>query len=397
MKAFLCAIALFFSVPALARLAPVSGSVKTRVVILPPRNMADKSVYRNSEVHRAVIYNSLATFLNVLPDLDVVDENLLTNLPDSASALDIARQFRADAVLSGTFNLSGPKSSPTAAVDWTVTNAADGRELFSRSYRTATDIEIFDTVDAVVADSVRALLNRSVTIAQISFGNFRVGNDAFSVLLNNRTVAVASNDSFSYSQKVPADSKFPVTVRRKSDGKVVLFETVSLRPGEARSFSYKIPSGLQLAYQLRTFRLTPSGYASGDQSWPFGWNGAPRDFLDRLKFSPAAKPFVYGYGANRTLGWLFLAGGGLGTVLTLGTGGQNSYTNLSGAQKGFLALGYLAGTVTCFTLSALFFNNANNDLDKAVWHYNRFILFEAEHARAADEIRIPIAWYAAEF
>ena len=363
-----------------------------KVVLLQPDDLSDPAKYNNSDVVRSIIHNSVNTFMGVIPGVALSNLTFSTN----PSPGDFPR-WNADYVLYGSFRLQGPKMNPTALIEWKVWSKSVGRDIFSTNYKTLTDIEIFDAIDDMVTNSARMLLKRNVGIAQIAFNNFRIGREPHAVILNDKTMTVASNDSFSLSLKVPSDSKFKFIIRRKSDNKTVSSGTLLLAPGESTNISYRAPAGPRLFYEQKSLYLQTGAYVSGTNRYELGLFGASGELLNKITPVPSNGGHLSFYSVDRVLGWSFLGTGAAGTVMILCLMNSNWTVNMTDSQKGWTGLGSIVLTATSYILSGLFFNLADNELEKAVWNYNRFLLFENGSSMVPGDIRIGLFCLGREF
>lgn len=367
-----------------------------KVVILSPVNLAKKAQYVNSDVIGRVLYNSINTFIGVVPGV------LATNAPTGAEHEtnlngDLFKQWNADYVLYGSYTLQGPKMNPTALIEWKVWSRSGNNDILAKNYRSLTDIEIFDVVDDIITNTAQSILKRKIGISVLAFNNFRVGGVPHIVLLNGKTVAVASNDNFSLSLKVPSEAPFRYQIKRMSDNKTVSAGTVNIASGDSTNISYSAPSGLQLVYERQSLHLQTEGYYSGTNLFRLGIFGAPRELLQTLRSDPLNSGNLARHSVNRILGWSFLGLGFTGTVFVLTLGNTNTLTNIAPSQRGLVALGTLLGALTSFVLSDMFFTFSDNDLEKAVWNYNRYILLNGNPSTRRDELTIELFSFAKEF
>lgn len=372
------------------------SAAEPKVIILQPENRSDIGKYNNSEVIRSIVHNSVNTFIGIIPGI------LLTNAVSDTNwkfdeAADAFSKWNADYVLYGTFSLQGPKMNPTALIEWRVWSKAVKKDILVKNYKTLTDIEIFDAIDDMITNSAKALLKREIGISVLAFNNFRINNAPHAVILNDKTVSVASNDNFSLSLKVPSDSRFRFQIKRRSDGKTVSSGTVSLPPGESTNISYHAPAGLQLFYEQETFYLQTGVYISGTNRYDLGLFGAPDNLLRKLGTAPSNRDNLERYSWNRIWGWSLLGAGIAGTLFVFSLGNTNLMSGIPQSQRGLIGLASITTTLGFYILSGMFFNFADNDLEKAVRNYNRFILFENTSSMYRNEIMIGLFCLKKEF
>ena len=163
------------------------------------------------------------------------DRTVLTALDQSSVTHDSLTGK--DFVIYGSYSETGKRAEPELTVNLTITNKSSG-DIFSKSYKTSTDIDLFDSIDRISEDIGSFLLKEKTRIAHLSFGNFKTGPYEYELRLNGRRLAQVTNDSFSMKLNIISGKDYHVEMTRVFDGHKVLGSDVNLLPGDNTNISY---------------------------------------------------------------------------------------------------------------------------------------------------------------
>ncbi len=211
---------------------------KLSILILPLDNKTDKINFPNSELVKTIIFRSLYSFIGFIPSLDIPDEAVLREIrfdPDNPSL--IARKYNADFIIYGSYNLVKKDNEPQASVHLRIWSRISGK-MNEKIFNTPTDVSIFDSIDNMIADSVKIILNEEMKTASIHFGDFKVRKEPYLLMINNKVLSVISNDSFTLSLKILSEMNYQVILKKQDDNTTALNIMVNLKPGENTNISF---------------------------------------------------------------------------------------------------------------------------------------------------------------
>lgn len=221
----------------------VELSNKMRVLILPFENRTDEPAYPNSKILNTILLNEFYAFLYIVPSFDVPEKTELTNLNSeflnrkNIKSQDIYSNYQADIIIYGNYSLEGSKTDPAALIRLNIWNKASGKTV-GFEYKTPIDADIFDTIDTMLSQIIKLILNEEIKIAYLNFGDFKIGNGSYSLLINNKPAAKITNDNFSLNLKILPNAIYSVKLRNLANNRNVLNTTVILKPGETTNISH---------------------------------------------------------------------------------------------------------------------------------------------------------------
>ena len=218
-------------------------SNKTKVLVIPFENMADQAAYPNGKIVNTILLNELYAFLYIVPSFDVPDKAELNGLNSKflkqkdINSQDIYSNYHADIIIYGDYSLKGSKTDPTAQIHLNIWNKASGK-IESHEYKTPIDADIFDAIDAMLSQIIRLTLNEEFKVAYLNIGNFKIGNEIYTLMINNKPAAKITNDNFTLNLKILPNAIYSVRLKNMADNRNVLNTTLILKPGETTNISY---------------------------------------------------------------------------------------------------------------------------------------------------------------
>ncbi len=208
---------LIFSITAFAdeiTIKTEGPSKKGKLLIIPFENNVDTNYFVNSEIIKSILFRSFYTFIGFIPSINVPEEGILTNITvDISNVIDIATNEDADIIIYGSYKFDGNKNNPVVTADLKAWTRDKLTNVFSKSYKTSTGVDIFDTIDEMIADVVKTTLNIEVNISTITFGDFRTGSEIYDLYINDKIMAKVTNSDFTYNLKVLPDTVYRVALK----------------------------------------------------------------------------------------------------------------------------------------------------------------------------------------
>ncbi len=206
------------------------------VLIIPLKNLSDRTAYPSSGSIQAMFFNSLYSFISYFPKVSVPEKSSLASLQEK-DIPGITNESNPDFIIYGSYSIRGKKSNQEAAVTIRIT-ARNGGGSFSNTYITPTDIGIFDSVDRISEDIGGFLLKEKTRIAHLNFNDFNIGPYEYKLSINNRKVTVITNGAFSLGLTVLSGKSYRITLERLLDSKKLIDCGVVLNSGETTNISY---------------------------------------------------------------------------------------------------------------------------------------------------------------
>lgn len=219
---------------------------KAVVLIIPFEDKADGKKYKATETTATMIFNSMYTFIGLLPTIDVPDKKVLMGYKWTESKLAaVAAESGADVILYGDYVYQGDPGEPDAAINLKVWIKESNRVTFSKTYKTPTDLDIFDSIDDMIKDFIQGVLKTSVNVATIRFGGFHIGDRTYALFVNGKEIASVTNTDFALNLRVLADSEYRVEIKDAKSGAVSFSSSYVLRPRSLTNVSFQASGKMQ--------------------------------------------------------------------------------------------------------------------------------------------------------
>lgn len=220
-------------------LSGVGFAAKFKVLVVPPANKVNSKTYGDSKFVQTILYKSVYNVIAFIPSVDTptVDDVYSLNV-NPGNIKDVCSKYRVDYVVFGSYTFSGDSSSPDAKIKWYIWNNPQNKNILKKDYKTATDFELFDTVDEIVPRTVEAILGKKVDFATLNFNKFNVGSEHYVLRINKKIVDTITNSSFSLSMKIIAGENYNIEVLKKSDGISVYNIALNLKKDESTNITY---------------------------------------------------------------------------------------------------------------------------------------------------------------
>lgn len=222
---------------------------KIKILILPFQNKSEKK-NQVSEDMKTIIYNSLYNFLNIVSSFDITDgEKIVSEI----SNFDIQyftnekslKDYEYDFIIYGDYNYYKKGKRSEISINFKIWERV-GRKVESFKYLSSADLDIFDTIDTMIAKVIKITLNREMKLAYLKFENFKINNGKYYLFINDKIVSIVSNNNFNLVLKVLAGSEYSIVLKNTYNDVVVLSKKVVLKPEEIFKINHTAIGGLQL-------------------------------------------------------------------------------------------------------------------------------------------------------
>lgn len=214
----------------------------SKFYIIPIENI--KNSKPNS--FQLVVFKSIHSFMRIIPTLDVPDDKLMNDLFWLAPALERWDRISADHapkevnaadyILYGDYEIK-QKDPEKVVIKIGVWSKAENKNVFTKSYTTGTDIEIFDTIDMILKNVIEGVLKIDYTLAKIDF-DIKTGAEKYDIYINNKHIDTADKKDYQKGLSVLAGQTYAVKVVRSRDGKTVIAAAKTLAAKETLPVSY---------------------------------------------------------------------------------------------------------------------------------------------------------------
>ncbi len=213
---------------------------REKVLILPFRNESDTKQYVNSGIFQEIFSRSFYTFISILPVIDVPDMGKTRSLSISSSNVqDYADLEKARIIIYGSYRFYGVKTNPKIMAMLTAYDGVGRTNIFNKTYETTTATEVFDDIDTMISEVMKAALNIDVkNIAAIHFKNFRIASETYLLYINNRLIATPTNTNFSLTLKVMPETNYSIVLKQEEGDRTVLETDVRLPLNGSTNISY---------------------------------------------------------------------------------------------------------------------------------------------------------------
>jgi hypothetical protein len=195
------------------------NSGKARIIIARLRhntkNEAGGKNFTKADINRDIIFHSFYSFISIIPLVDTPDENMLTGIQaDDSNVSDICRLNNADFVIYGDYSLSGRADNQDLRVTLKVYSALSNNLILKNVYNTATGIEIFDAIDKMTADVIKASLDIDMkNISLIEFTDLKLGREKYILTVNDKLIAEPSGNDFSLNLRALPGQVYHIVLR----------------------------------------------------------------------------------------------------------------------------------------------------------------------------------------
>lgn len=210
--------------------------------ILPIENI--KSSKPNS--FQLVVFKSIYSFMRIIPTLDVPDDKFMNDLFWLGPALERWERISADHapkealgadyILYGDYEIK-QKNPERVLIKIGVWSKTDNKNVFTKSYETSTDVEIFDSIDLILKNVIEGVLKIDYSLAKIDF-DIKTGAENYSIFINNKLIDTANKKDYQKGMSVLGGQTYAVKIIRTRDGKTVYSASKTLGPKETLPVSY---------------------------------------------------------------------------------------------------------------------------------------------------------------
>ncbi len=232
---------------------------KQKILLIPLTDRADQTKNKDAtyENTRQLLFNTMYNFLSILPFVDMPESKTLVSIQNK-SVDSLASSYSPDFIIHGELEIQGEGDSPQAAIVLKVWSRSSKTDIYTKSYSTAIDLDIFDTLDRIIIDTLQATFRIVPRFAVVNFQDFRIGDEAYTILANNKPIAVATNRDFNFNQKILAGNEYNFMIIRESDRAMVLNAFINLKENAFTNISYTA-SGKALVKARKGTRILLDG------------------------------------------------------------------------------------------------------------------------------------------
>lgn len=199
------------------------------------------------ESARLLIFESLFNTVALLPFVESPPAQELRQLDAGRTSPEsLAARYQSDYMVYGRLELEGEGPDPRAVIVLRVWSRSAREDIFEKKYITTLDLDIFDTLDRMVIDTIQASFRMVPRFAVVQFRDFKIQGDSYSILANNKLLAKADNPDFTLSLKVLADSEYNFMVIRDRDQAIVRNVFLTLRENGVSEISYQAQAKVRI-------------------------------------------------------------------------------------------------------------------------------------------------------
>ncbi len=227
---------------------------ENKKVILVPFDYKQDSV--NPAMAQSVsemLFYSFYNYLSIFTFLEIPDESELSSIRvQEKDLLNTAREQKADFIVYGEFSLNGNSSLPEVIIHVKVWSLAQRALIMDKLIRSPLDLDIFDSIDKLAADTLMLAFQVRSGFSSITFSIDPIGREQYELFINNKKKTVLSNQHNIFQQKILGDNSYKV-VLKLIDGGIVYKEKLSIAPGSITNIRY-IPRANLNVDSLRHFK-----------------------------------------------------------------------------------------------------------------------------------------------
>jgi hypothetical protein len=247
---------------------PVKQTVK--FYILPIENITSE----NSNSFQIVVFRSIYNFMRIIPSLEVPDDKLMNDLFFLSPMLERWDRIKpehapkevleADYILYGGYEIK-QKDPEKVIIKIGVWSRADNKNIFQQSYETATDIDIFDSIDLILKNVIENVLKIDYSLARIDF-DIKTGSEKYIIYINNQLIDAADKKNYRKSMSVLGGQSYNIRIVRPRDGRVVYDVTKIFGAKETFAVTY---------FATGSIIVDPVQYASRGDVFAYSIDGKP--------------------------------------------------------------------------------------------------------------------------
>ncbi len=233
---------------------------KIKILILPFENKSEKK-HQVSEDMKIIIHNSLFNFLNIVSSFNIIDGEKLVKEVSNFNIQyftndKFLKDYEPDFILYGDYNYYKKGKKSEISINFKIWERV-GRKAESFKYFSSADLDIFDTIDTMIARVIKTTLNREMKLAYLKFEKFKINSGKYYLLINDKIVSIVTNDNFNLMLKVLAGSEYSIVLKNTYNELVVLSKKVVLKPEEVFKINHTAIGGLQLllSKDLQKFKV----------------------------------------------------------------------------------------------------------------------------------------------
>ncbi len=215
---------------------------KQNLLILPLADHSDTQTYSASSIDatRELVFSSLYNFIGILPFVNIPQAGELFGIDTKVSGIaSIAKKFKSDYIIYGELRLEGDASLPEAHIILRLWSRAEQKDIFERKYTSTTDLDIFDVMDRLIIDSIQAGFKIIPRFAVVNFNDFKIRDDSYTILVNNKAIAKVQTTDFNKSMKVLAGQDYNYMIIRDRDQAIMMNLHSNLKENSVQNISYE--------------------------------------------------------------------------------------------------------------------------------------------------------------
>jgi uncharacterized protein YkuJ len=197
----------------------------SKFYILPIQNITGE----NSNAFQLVVFRSIYNFMRIIPSIDVPDDKVMNGLFWLTSVLpewsrvnaEYAPKevYGADYILYGDYEIK-QKSPEKVTIKIGVWSKSENKNIFNKSYVTATDEDVFDSIDLILKNIIEDVLKVNYSLARIDL-YIRAGSEKYLIYINNQLIDTVDKKDYKKSLSVLGGQSYTISIARLRDGRTV--------------------------------------------------------------------------------------------------------------------------------------------------------------------------------
>lgn len=233
-----------------------TAPVQPKVALLLMNNQSGKKVFPGSAVYRIMIYKSFYNFLKPLRFIKMVDGSKLTNTGWDEKKIDaITRNSQADLLIYGFYELGGQEKIPVIKMTVKLYQSSTRKVVYSKVYTSPTDRLIFDSIDLMMADTLKQIQKTStinkiqepgiahppeaLKLSVLIFSNFSIGSCQYNLLVNDQWMDLITGDDYHLQLSVLPAENYNIVLKKNDDNRTVLNTNIVFGPAETNVLRYE--------------------------------------------------------------------------------------------------------------------------------------------------------------
>lgn len=233
-----------------------------KLLLFPFIDLTSQNNYPYSSVMNTIFFHSLYSYVEIFPDIDVPEKATLQKMGTSLSNFsELSESENADFIISGDYKLSGPQINPVVAINLYTWNKIN-QTVITNSFKTPTDLKIFDTLDQMLSKIVRNVLKQDFNLAYLNISAVPNPDHDIKLYVNDRLIDILNNTNAATALKVLSGTNYDIRMNNSPDGLLLLKTSIVLDRDEMTNITYH-PSNIALLDFKRSQKM--------EKNFPLEW------------------------------------------------------------------------------------------------------------------------------